>query len=340
MNGFFDWLFDPVADMVKDFKNSHSNDIDNLDLPTEKREMEFAPAPKTKIFRPQIFEEYIGQEKAKNKLISYINAMQKREATMPHILIHGKAGCGKTTLARIIANELQVKFKEQITSNADIAYIDSDIEEVEGGILFRDEIHAMPREDAEQIYTIMEDFTHNGEPIEQFTLIGATTELGEIIKSRRPFFDRFKIKIKLEDYTNEDISEIVKQYKMNTFPNDTINENIYTIIGKNSRSTPRIAISLLEATIYLEGNIQQVLENDNIIKDGYTDEDLKILEYIAKNEKGVGLQGLVSYLDTSSENYNYQIEPYLLKNGLVIRTPRGRKITQEGIDKIKELKNV
>lgn len=336
--GFFDWLVDPIVNIAEDFKNSIH--INNADSTTEKRELEFASAPKSKIFRPQIFEEYIGQEKAKNKLISYITAMQKRNATMPHILIYGKAGCGKTTLARIIANELQVKFKEQITSNTNIKYIDLDIEEVEGGILFRDEIHAMPREDAEQIYTIMEDFTYEGEPIRPFTLIGATTELGEIIKNRRPFFDRFKIKIKLEDYTNEDISQIVRQYKMCSFSNDQVYESTYTIIGQNSRGTPRIAISLLEASIYLNGNIQQVLENDNIIKDGYTHEDLKLLSYITKNEKGVGLQGLVSYLDTSNENYIYEIEPYLLKNGLIIRTPRGRRITLEGIEKIKELQNV
>ena len=93
----------------------------------------------------------------------------------------------------------------------------------------------------------------------------------------------------------------------------------------------------MESTIYLEGNIAQALDNCGIIDDGYTNRDLKILKYIEENEKGVGVQGLAAYLGISADNYMYEIEPYLLQTGLILRSPRGRKITEKGKEKIKEL---
>ena len=101
-----------------------------------------------------------------------------------------------------------------------------------------------------------------------------------------------------------------------------------------------MAIRLLEATIYFEGEIDKVLIAFNILKDGYTVKDLKVLEYVRQNEKGVGLQGIASYLGTSQANYLYEMEPYLLKSNLILRSPRGRKITLEGIEKIEELKGI
>ena len=94
---------------------------------------------------------------------------------------------------------------------------------------------------------------------------------------------------------------------------------------------------LTEATIYLNGDINTVLDNFSIIKEGFTHKDLRVLKYITQNEKGVGLQGLASYLDTSAENFCFEIEPYLLKNHLIMRTPRGRRITNSGVEFIKEL---
>ena len=336
--GFLSWFFQPVTECfdgdVWGPNEERAVDVSSFTLP-QAPQMKMKP----KVFRPTTFADYIGQEKAKNILKAYIKGTKEREKIMPHVLIHGKAGCGKTTLAKIIAAELGVMIKESITSGFDLSTLSDTLREVENSILFLDEIHGLPREGAEQLYSAMEDFQVDGYNIGEFTLIGATTELGEIIKDRRPFYDRFKIIIELEDYEPKDLATIAKQYKEKTFPDDVMTDEVLAKIGRNSRGTPRTAIRLTEATIYLGGDLDQVLDNYSIIKDGFTLKDLKVLEYVGQNENGVGLQGLASYLQTSTENYTYEIEPYLLQQGLILRTPRGRKITDNGLKKIKELKS-
>jgi len=337
--GLIKWVFEPLGEIYEDFKEELKNEYRVELCENEKQELTLPPSnEKANIFRPTDFQQYIGQKKAKDLLTSYMKGTKERGKIFPHTLIYGPAGCGKTTLARIIAHELGYNFSEIISSNVDMLGIALwGMSPDKNSLVFLDEIHAIPRSEVEKIYSAMEDFTFGGLDIRPFSLIGATTELGEILKDRRPFFDRFKIVIELEDYTVDDMVKIISQYKNQVFPVDNIFDPIYEKIAKNSRNTPRTAIRLLEATIYLN-NVDKALYNFGIIKDGYTLKDLKVLEYINKNEKGVGVQGLSSYLGTSQENYIYDIEPFLLSNGLIIRTPRGRKITQDGIDKIKELK--
>lgn len=295
-------------------------------------------SPPSLIFRPNTFDQYIGQTYAKDILRRYIYAMLKRNQILPHVLIHGKAGMGKTTLARIIAKELGVSIIELITSELYIFQeILPKIRATNGGILFLDEIHSLNRDNAEKFYSIMEDFTFNGQSVPPFTLIGATTELGEIIKNRKPFYDRFKIIIELEDYKQDELVTIAKQYSQTVFPIELVPEPIYASLAENSRNTPRHLIRLLEATIYFDMDLPKVLQSFRILKKGYTEKDLKILKYIVQNDKGVGLQGLASYLDTSTANYLHEIEPYLLMNNAILRTPRGRKITQAGMNLITEL---
>lgn len=290
------------------------------------------------IYKPQTFDEYIGQEKAKNLLDVYIRQTIKRKKIFPHTLIYGQAGIGKTTLARIIARSLGVSIIETIASNLDDEEkIYSVLKKSENKVLFLDEIHSMDRCIVEKLHTVMEDFLYNDEYI-PFTLIGASTEVGEIIKKTKPFYDRFKLKLKLENYTLKELQIILKQYMRNVFPEDNVNESVYDVISKNCRLTPRIAISLLENTVYLNGNCYKSLYYNNIIKDGYTFDDMKVLDYISQNEKGVGVNSIGSYLGTSVDNYTYEIEPYLLSNAMIIRTARGRIISDKGKDLLKELK--
>jgi Holliday junction DNA helicase RuvB len=198
-------------------------------------------------------------------------------------------------------------------------------------------VHSLPRNEVETIYTMMENFSFQGTPIPPFTLIGATTEMGEIIKNRKPFYDRFKLPLELEDYTKENLITIAKQYKKGMFENDEIEEKNYKLIAENSRNTPRIIIRLVESTVYYRNDIKEVLNNFGIIYNGYTEKDLKLLDYLSKN-KIVGLQGISAFLDTSKENYLYEVEPYLIKTETIIRTPRGRGISDYGKTILKQLK--
>lgn len=332
--GFFEWLVEPIEEIMQQMRTPIIIEKDIIDP-----EISFPQyIPKGKLFRPQNFEQYLGQEKAKTILKDYINAMRERQEIMPHILIHGPAGTGKTTLARIIANELEVPFNELITSTIKSSFdLLFKIQMTKGGIIFLDEIHSIERSLGESIYTAMEDFLYNGQPIHPFTLAGATTELGELIETRSPFVDRFKIILELEDYGISELAMMSEQYKNAVFPNDKISKELYVIIAYNSRRTPRMVIRLTECLVYMKGDIRKVLHNFNIIQDGYTYKDLKTLNYIKDNQKGVGLEGLASYLGTSKKNYVSILEPYLLKTNLIVRTGRGRKITDQGIQKILEL---
>jgi Holliday junction DNA helicase RuvB len=319
--GILDWFFKPFTEVFEKEEKDRSRII----------------PPASSIYRPRTFEEYIGQENGKRLLTQYIKAVQDRDMVFPHTLIHGKAGMGKTTLARIIANNLGVDLKEMITS--DVTDINTIVNAVNGmyeGIIFLDEIHSISRDNAEKLYTVMEDFIYNNEKILPFTLMGATTELGEILKSRRPFYDRFKIIIELENYTKEDLMKIGRQYKDHTFKEDNLDTWLYELMAVNCRGTPRFLLRLLDATIYFDGDIYEVLKSFGIIKNGYTEKDLKVLKYIT-TAKTVGLQGIASFLDTSTENYLYEMEPYLLQNGVITRTARGRRITEYGQTMIEEL---
>jgi len=288
-------------------------------------------------YRPSTFDEYIGQEKIKKLLSKYIKASKEREFVFPHLLISGKAGMGKTTLVQIIAKKLGVKVVETITSEiVDTAQVLSLIESCEGGIVFLDEIHSISRDNAEKLYTIMEP-TLDSPNIPPFTLVGATTELGEMIQTRKPLVDRFKIQIELEDYTFSDLTDMSLLYQKKLFPNDILKSGTVDLICYNCRNTPRKLIRLLEATVYFNQDIKEVLNCFNIIKNGFTYKDLEILKYLTLNDKGIGLQGLAAYLDTSQANYLFEVEPYLLKQKAILRTPRGRKITEQGVELIKEL---
>jgi Holliday junction resolvasome RuvABC ATP-dependent DNA helicase subunit len=163
------------------------------------------------------FKDYLGQTKAKTILSKYISKFKGK--ALPHIIIHGNAGCGKTTLARTIATEHNVPFVEVISKSISSAqHLVKIIESANGGIVFIDELHGLKRERVEIIYSMMEDFKYNGKDITPFTLIGATTEYGELLRSRRPFVDRFKVNIELEPYTSDIIEELTKNYAKKNHP--------------------------------------------------------------------------------------------------------------------------
>ena len=332
--GFWSWWVEPIEEIINEVRTP----IIELREP-ESTGIIFPEADRQySIFRPENFDQYIGQERAKTILKDYITAVKERGIPMGHILLYGPAGTGKTTLARIIAKELGIQFNEIIASTiVNSVELLIRIQMAAGGVIFIDEIHALPRSLGESIYTAMEEFKYDGKPISPFTLIGATTELGELVTDRAPFVERFSIPLELEDYKIDELALIAEQYKKMMYPKDIIPQHLYSSLALNSRLNPRTMIRLIQCLIFMKSDISKVLYNFNIIKEGYTHKDLKALKYIQLNEKGVGLEGLASYLGTSKANYTMILEPYLLKNNLIIRSPRGRRITDLGKQKIIEL---
>jgi Holliday junction DNA helicase RuvB len=296
-------------------------------------------------YTPQSFDEYIGQHKAKTLLQSYIKGVIARKKQPPHLLISGLPGCGKTTLARIFAKEfanarrVNTHYYECIaTTIPTIEFFVNAIRQLDGGIFVLDECHALERMVVEKMYTILTDFSFNGQALTPFTLIGCTTEYGEMIEKCEPFVQRFPLQVQLDGYTEDDIIKILRQLKAHEFNDLTGDcESIYKIISRNARNTPRTAISYLRSTYYLDGNVQSALYNQNVLDNGYTKDDLKILECISKSNI-VGIQAICSFLGTSNKNYLNK-EAFLFKNGLISRTPRGRTLTDEGramLNKLKE----
>jgi len=320
--GFFDWFLDIEKPQqsrgteytFKAIKHKSSKYDDDI---TPKKS-------KKKQISDLSFDDYIGQEKVKNILDAYFHSKVKQ---LPHVLISGNAGFGKTTLARIIANELKLPFTEIMAQSIkDKHHLKDLVKRAGKGILFIDEIHGLPRDTVEIIYAMMEDFRCDGQRISPFTLIGATTEYGELLKDRRPFVDRFKLNFELASYSVNEMVQLINKYVERK--NYDIDEVSMGIIAKNCKLVPRTAIRLADATDTL-GDVMQAVYSYNIVKDGLTEKDIKTLEYLNMNKKA-GINSISAYLNTPIQSYRYEIEPYLLQMGYVLVIPGGRQITPLG----------
>lgn len=295
--------------------------------------------------RPTKLSEYVGQEKVKQSLEIYIKAAKSRKDALDHVLLYGPPGLGKTTLAHIIANELDSQFK--ITSGpaiehaADLAAILTNLGK--NDVLFIDEIHRLNKSVEEILYPAMEDFALDfivGKgpsaknmrlKIQPFTLIGATTKAGMLTS---PLRDRFGVICRLELYENEELQVIIKRSAK--ILNIDIDEQASLDIAKRSRGTPRIANRLLKrvrdyAEVLGTGKItkeiaDQALAKMEIDELGLDFIDRKILESIIYKFGGgpVGLDTLSATISEDSSTIEDVYEPYLLQLGFIARTPRGR----------------
>lgn len=301
-------------------------DLSDLEESTEKS-----------LWRPETFEEYLGQKNLKTILKSYIKSHKEMNRTFPHMMIDGKAGTGKTTIAYLVAKMLDKPFVECVatTLQSQQQLVDK-IVECKGGVLFIDEIHMINAKLANFILPIIEDFHINGQKIKPFTLFTATTELGVLLKKFKPFVDRMKICKTLEPYSIEELKILVKQYREKTFPEAEVPEDVYYNIAGNCRGTPRIAIRYMESFIFMQIPIKEVFETYNVIKDGITKQDIRVLNLLNEKEKGVGLKAISAFLGTSEQNYLYQIEGYLIEQGLLTITTR-RQITDKGKEFLNEI---
>lgn len=300
--------------------------------------------------RPRSFDEYIGQERLKNNLKLAIEAAKKRNEPLDHVLLYGPPGLGKTTMATVIANEMGKSIKitagSAIERAGDLASILTNL--ADGDILFIDEIHRLGRSVEEVLYSAMEDFKLDimiGKgpaarsvrlDLPKFTVIGATTRTGSLTA---PLRDRFGIIHRLEFYSNEEISKIIK--RSSDILKSKINPIAAEILSTRARLTPRIANRLLRRVRdYADVNGDGIIDISNtnaalslleIDELGLDPSDRNLLTKIIENygTKPVGLNTISALTGDEPTTIEDFFEPYLLQIGFIERTPRGRRVTSK-----------
>jgi Holliday junction DNA helicase RuvB len=298
-------------------------DIDNINSSNE-------PVKKF-IYRPNCFEDYIGQPTAKARCQLVISKIQAGMKT--HILIDGIRGHGKTTLVRIVANQLGAHMIERVGKMVTVDNLVEILNEINGStaehvMFFVDEMDKLSSDVLKILNPVLEDFEIAGKHVRKFIFAGATINKFDLINRAPDTLDRIDTHIRLERYSMEDVAKILVQYKIQLYNHINVTGADVVKLAMNCKFNPRTGISMLSDLIILK-TADEVLKVNNVLKDGLTTWDKRILETLAGSTKAMGANALAQRVGLSQADYQTEYEPYLAEMGYIARVP-SRIITEKG----------
>lgn len=292
-------------------------------------------------WRPESFNQFIGQDEAKERAKTIIKKVNKN--IKAHLFISSIQGHGKSTYIRLLAKTLKAKLIERVGKEVDTDELLNIINEINTCqekyvIFFLDEIDSTDPKVIKVMNPIIEDFKIHNKRIKPFIFATASISKSSLIKTNPDFLDRISHHIHFSRYTIQDIFQILKQYKSNLYPNETIPDEIINKIAQNCKYNPRTSLTLLEDYI-VEQDVNKVLKNNKIIKLGLTEIDIKILKILNEATRVMGANALSQKAGLSQNQYVREFEPYLCEFGFIERIP-SRRITEKGKQLLKEVNYV
>lgn len=292
------------------------------------------------IYKPKDLQEFIGQEKAKETV--EINIKKILTLRPVHFIFSAPPGHGKTTLGYIVSKAINARVYYTIGGTVTLDtlcdFFRFNEQQKDLVVLFIDEVHSLDKACAEVLYPAIEDFSYSGIDIKPFIFMGATTEKYTLIKKFQPLVDRCGCDCELEFYTVKNMVEILTQYKNQLYATSKISPEEIEVISKNCRYTPRIGLAMIDDLVVC-GSVDRVLSSHRILCNGLKDIDIKILTCLHNMKVPVGEQALSLFSGINLMDYRHSYEPFLIREGYISRTARGRIITEYGIKTLEGIAN-